>query len=110
MLVDWPFQPLTSRERVSVRARVWSKDGEASDRSEPASIKVGLLHKDDWTACFVGPDWDEDLRKPQPAPLLRREFDVCPGIKQARLYITALGVYEAQLNGGLAGHHVMAPG
>ena len=90
--------------------RAWSVDGGVSDWSEPASIEVGLLHSEDWTARFVGPDWDEDLSQPQPAPLLRREFDVRSGVQTARLYITALGVYEAQLNGVTVGDHVMAPG
>ncbi|HSK66917.1 MAG TPA: family 78 glycoside hydrolase catalytic domain, partial [Anaerolineales bacterium] len=110
VLVDWPFEPLSSRERVTVRARVRGMDGVASDWSEPASIEIGLLHLGDWTARFVGPDWDEDLSKPQPAPLLRREFDVRADVQSARLYITALGVYEAQLNGKVVGDHVMAPG
>ncbi len=42
--------------------------------------------------------------------MLRREFDLRQEVKQARLYITALGLYEAQLNGVIAGDHVMAPG
>ena len=33
-----------------------------------------------------------------------------PRIKSARLYITALGVYEAQLNGRVVGDHAPAPG
>src|SRR6185503_364691 len=33
-----------------------------------------------------------------------------PGVAQARLYVTALGVYEAQLNGVVVGDHVLAPG
>ena len=110
VLVDWPFEGLSSRERVTVRARVWGNDGQASEWSEPVPIEVGLLHPQDWTARFVGPDWEEDLSQPQPAPLLRREFEVRSGVKMARLYITALGVYEAQLNGSVIGDHVMAPG
>ena len=110
VLVDWPFEPLSSRERVSIRARVWSTEGEASDWSESAPIEMGLLHTQDWMARFVGPDWEEDLTHPEPATLLRREFDVRAGAQSARLYITALGVYEAQLNGNLVGDHVMAPG
>ena len=110
VLVDWPFEPLSSRERVTVRARVWGRDGDESAWSEPASIEVGLLHPVDWTARFVGPSWEEDLSQPQPAPLLRREFNVRSSVQSARLYITALGVYEAYLNGKLIGDHVMAPG
>jgi alpha-L-rhamnosidase len=110
VLVDWPFESLSSRERVTVRARAWGRDGAASDWSEPVSIEMGLLHPEDWSARFVGPDWYEDLSQPQPAPLLRREFDVRSGVQMARLYVTALGVYEAQLNGTVIGDHVMAPG
>jgi alpha-L-rhamnosidase len=110
VLVDWQFAPLTSRERVTVRVRVWDTHGQSSDWSEPVSIEAGLLCAEDWTARFITPDWDEDTSKPQPAPLLRREFDVRAQVKQARLYITALGVYEAQLNGVVVGDHVMDPG
>lgn len=110
VLVEWSFAPLASRERVNVRVRVWGTDGQSSDWSGPISIEIGLLYADDWTARFITPDWDEDTTKPQPAPLLRREFDVRANVKQARLYITALGVYEAQLNGETVGDHVMAPG
>jgi alpha-L-rhamnosidase len=110
VLVDWPFEPLTSRERVRVRARVWGNDGQGSDWIKPLLIEAGLLHAEDWSARFIGPGWDEDLSQPQPSPLLRREFEVRSGVQSARLYMTALGVYEAQLNGMVIGDHVMAPG
>ncbi len=110
VLVDWPFKRLASRERVAVRVRVWGQDGSASDWSEPATVEAGLLDLVDWRARFVSPDWEEDTSKPQPGPLLRREFELRAGVKQARLYITALGVYEAQINGSVVGDHVMAPG
>ncbi len=108
VLLPWPFAPLRSRERVLVRVRVWGSDGQESPWSEPRAVEAGLLSPDDWSARFVTPDWDEDA--PGPCPLLRREFDVRPGVAQARLYITALGVYEAQLNGAAVGDHVLAPG
>ena len=34
--VPWPFQPLASREQLSVRVRAWGKDGQPSAWSEPA--------------------------------------------------------------------------
>src|SRR5689334_12068246 len=110
VLIDWPFAPLASRERLTVRVRVWGMDGQSSDWSNPVPVEAGLLHAQDWTARFITPNWDEDTSQPQPAPLLRREFDVRAGVRQARLYITALGVYEPQLNGAPVGDHVMAPG
>ena len=45
-----------------------------------------------------------------PAPLLRREFAVRPGLTSARLYVTACGCYEATINGQPVGDDVLAPG
>ncbi len=110
VLVAWPFAPLTSRERLTLRVRAWGADGQPSAWSAPAPVEVGLLAPGDWEARFVTPDWDEDTTKSQPSSLLRREFAVRAEVIQARLYITALGVYEAQLNGATVGDHVLDPG
>lgn len=110
VLVSWPFAPLSSREQFSVRVRVWGIDGGLSAWSALAPVEAGLFHAEDWTACFVTPDWDEDTSQAQPLPLLRHEFVVRSGVTRARLYITALGVYEAQINGEIVGDHVLAPG
>lgn len=110
VLVEWPFPALASREALAVRVRAWSSDEQASDWSEPAPVEIGLLSAADWEARFIRPDWDEDTSQPQPGPLLRSEFDLRPGIASARLYISALGVYEAEINGVVVGDHVLAPG
>ncbi len=110
VLMPWQFTPLRSRERLAVRVRVWGQDGSASGWSEPAWVEAGLLQAADWTAQFITPDWEEDTSRAQACPLLRRDFDVRAGVRQARLYITALGVYEAQLNGTVVGDQVLAPG
>jgi alpha-L-rhamnosidase len=110
VLVPWPFAALRSREYALVRVRIWGSDGEASPWSARYPVEAGLLLTDDWTARFVTPAWDEDSGTSQPCPLLRREFDVGSGLVSARLYITALGVYEAQINGQTVGDHVLDPG
>lgn len=100
VLVDWPFAPLTSRERVAVRVRAQGPDGWTA-WSEAAHVEAGLLQPADWEARFVSPG---------NGSLVRGEFQVRAGVKRARLYATALGVYEAQLNGRVVGDHVLAPG
>ena len=57
VLVAWPFEPLQSRERVSLRVRVWGKDG-AIAWSEPVPVETGLLQPEDWNARFITPAWD----------------------------------------------------
>ena len=110
VLVDWPFAALQSRQQVNLRVRTWGVDGGVSNWSEPLGVETGLLTPADWSAQFITPAWDEDTTKSNPAPYLRREFTLQSGIQSARLYITALGLYEAQINGAVVGNHVLAPG
>lgn len=45
----------------------------------------------------------------RPARLVRSEFLVGAGLRSARLYVTALGAYEASLNGVRVGDALLAP-
>lgn len=110
VLVSWPFAPLSSREQLGLRVRVGGKDGGASAWSEIVSLEAGLLSASDWSAHFITPEWDEDPSLSNPSPYLRSEFELRAGIKSARLYITSLGLYEAELNGTVVGDHIFSPG
>ncbi len=47
---------------------------------------------------------------PQSVPILRKEFKLADKpIASARLYVTALGLYEMHINGSRVGNHVLAP-
>jgi alpha-L-rhamnosidase len=110
VLVDWPCEPLRSRERRSVCVRVWGDGAEPSPWSEPAPVEAGLLAAADWRAVLVAPDRDLGGRLDRPPVLVRRPFDVSGEVASARLYISAHGMYEARINGQLVGDHVFAPG
>ncbi|KAL4789747.1 bacterial alpha-L-rhamnosidase domain protein [Aspergillus venezuelensis] len=113
-LVPWPQpnQLLISRERCFVRVRAWGKEQrEPLPWSAPALIEGGLLGRDDWSGSFISAPWaEENLDRPVPEDLFRKEFKLPLKAQSARLYITALGVYEAELNGGRVGDYFMAPG
>ncbi|HET9143376.1 family 78 glycoside hydrolase catalytic domain [Actinophytocola sp.] len=106
VLVPWPDRPLAARERVRVAVRV---RGEVwSPWSEPATVAAGLLDPADWVARLVSPRTLGGLDAP--APVLRGELTVPGAVADARLYITAHGIYRAELNGRRVGDHVLAPG
>ncbi|MFD8307341.1 family 78 glycoside hydrolase catalytic domain [Streptomyces sp. NPDC059690] len=109
VLVDWPGPELGSRNRVGVRVQVWGEGAEASDWSPLTRAETGLLDRTDWTARPVTPDRDAS-DGPLPVALLRRSFSLDKAVTSARLYITAYGVYEAEINGSRVGDHVLAPG
>jgi alpha-L-rhamnosidase len=69
-----------------------------------------------WPAAMVlpaygGGPWGRNVRTPSPPPpYLRREFELDGRVERARLYATALGVYEARINGERVGDLELAPG
>ncbi|MFC8676324.1 family 78 glycoside hydrolase catalytic domain [Streptomyces griseorubiginosus] len=107
VLVPWPLPPLGSREACAIRVRVRGADQVAGDWSPPLHIETGLLTPGDWTAQAVSPRGTDSDRRP---PLLRKEFTAASDIERARLYVTAHGLYEIEINGRRVGDHALAPG
>ncbi|KAG2002880.1 hypothetical protein GB937_009416 [Aspergillus fischeri] len=110
-LVPWPHsRPLISRQKVSIRVRAWDPDGHGTEWSEPASLEVGLLDRSDWQCERIAAPWGPGTSEPDTEQLYRREFRLADSIVKARLYITAQGVYEAEVNGRRVGDQFLAPG
>ena len=111
VLVAWPAEPLPSRARRSVGVRVWgSGDDRSSVWSDSVAVETGLLEPADWTAQMIGIDEDRDPEGEQPPVLFRTEFDTRAAVVSARLYLTAHGVVEVEINGDRVGSDVLAPG
>ncbi|HEY3682189.1 MAG TPA: family 78 glycoside hydrolase catalytic domain [Streptosporangiaceae bacterium] len=107
VLVPWPFAPLASRTRAELRVRVRS-GGAWSPWSDPSSAETGPLRPSDWSARFVSPRDHGAIGAP--APVLSRTVALRDGIRAARVYATAHGVYTASVNGERVGAEVLAPG
>ena len=104
--------------------RVWDEAGSASGWSDPARFEVELDRTSGWHASWIGPGRireavtppsgagpvDPVARALTPAPYLRRAFTVDQPVTSARLYVTALGLYEARLNGRRVGDGFLTPG
>jgi len=110
VLAAWPFEPLGSRQAFSARVRVWDQAGQASDWSPAAQAETGLLQPGDWQARFISPEWETDSTHPLPVPFLRKEFSARGAVQSARVYASALGVFELEINGQVVGDHVLDPG
>jgi alpha-L-rhamnosidase len=102
--------PLTSRRRCYWDVALWDSDGVEGPASPPAVFEMGLLDRADWSASWVSTLIEEGGLTLPPAPLLRKSFHVTKPILQARLYVSALGLYEAHLNGRRIGDDYFRPG
>jgi alpha-L-rhamnosidase len=92
------------------QVRVADNHGHLSEWSKTARWEMGLLEAGDWKAKWISPDLVEDETKSNPSPLLRREFSVKKKVERARIYATAMGLYELNLNGKRVGDEYFAPG
>jgi alpha-L-rhamnosidase len=110
--IPWGGSELASRQGVAWQVRVWSAQGDATPWSKPATWEMGLLARGDWGAArwIEAPGREVD----QPLPIFARAFTVdaanrAPVVK-ARLYLSAVGLFQAELNGEAIGDEVLAPG
>jgi alpha-L-rhamnosidase len=126
---DVPYEgsPLARGSRYAWKVRVWDESLTRSDWSSPAWFEVELDPAGGWRGSWIRPGPagerfsppsepgapDPVARALTPVPYLRRAFVLdkpVGAVASARLYVTALGLYEARLNGGRVGDAVLAPG
>ncbi|MFZ6028524.1 MAG: family 78 glycoside hydrolase catalytic domain [Chloroflexota bacterium] len=110
LFVAYDGPALHSRQRITWKVRAWDQDGKASPWSKPAWWEMGLLERNDWAALWIGAPLAGGARTTVPAPFLRKAFTIGAKVLQARLYVTALGLYEASINGQRIGDAELAPG
>ena len=112
--VEYGGPQLESRKDYFWKVRVTTNTGDET-WSEPARWSMALLDDSDWQAGWIGIDsalnatdrMEGDSRLA--ARYLRKPFDVEGKVKNARLYISGLGLYECYLNGKRVGESVLAP-
>jgi alpha-L-rhamnosidase len=116
LYVKYDGTVLTSRQKVYWQVQFWDENGKKSSWSKVAHFELGLLNNDEWSGKWISIPHDQLTEKDYrgsllfPAQYMRKEIDIDKSIKNARLYITAKGVYEAYINGEKVGEDIMPPG
>jgi alpha-L-rhamnosidase len=110
--VEYGGPALTSERIYYWQARVADNHGHLSAWSKTARWEMGLLEAGDWKAKWITANLPEDEKKSNPAPMMRREFLVNgkKKVERARLYASAMGLYELELNGKRVGEEYFTPG
>lgn len=110
VLVEYAGPALHSGERVYWNVRVWDDAGNQAE-SETSFWEMGLLAAADWQpAQWIGGSLVGGIWTTVPLPYLRRAFQLDGAIARARLYVTALGLYECSFNGSRVGSARFTPG
>ncbi|WRT68754.1 uncharacterized protein IL334_005734 [Kwoniella shivajii] len=108
VLVPWPSTPLSSREIVHVKIRSKGNDEKYTNWSE-ITLEAAFLDRKEWKANLIsGPPQPKD--DPKEPFRLRKSFSISSNPSKARLYATAHGIYNVEINGQKIGDQVLAPG
>ncbi len=99
-----------SMQRMWWQVRIWDANNKATAWSEPAYWEMGLLGEADWKASWIRLGEEKDNLVSRPSQYFRKEFSLNKKVKSARVYVTALGLYELRLNGKKVGNDLFTPG
>lgn len=107
-LIEWPFNPIEEREEVVLSVQLQAKDGIwLGEPSEPLHVERAIGYPE---SDFIGVPWPEYATDHRRAPLVRTEFTLKDKPVRARLYMTAYGLVEAEINGNKVGDDILTPG
>ena len=124
---DIPYRgaSLAPARRYRWKVRVWDEVGRPGPWGPSAAFETALDPKTGWQGCsWIGLGSGHAPVDPpasqgpvdavtlalKPAPYLRRAFTLDQEFGSARLYATALGIYQFSVNGSPVGDSVLAPG
>lgn len=105
MRCAWGVAPVPMGTKVCWRIRLWDENDVPGEWTE-TSFETGIRR---WTAHWISGAYRANPLKRYPVDCFRKRFHA-ESIQKARLYITALGVYEAHINGIRCGNFILAPG
>ncbi|AMR33636.1 alpha-L-rhamnosidase [Mucilaginibacter sp. PAMC 26640] len=106
--VAYKGKPLAPHTKYYWQVKVWDNTKKASAWSEAGYWITALFNPADWQAKWIGPGFKEDTLRA--SPILRKTFNSTKKVSSAIAYITAHGLYEAQINGHRVGDAYLTPG
>lgn len=111
VLVPYDGPALQPHTRYHWRIRIWDHTGVVSAWSESVWFETGFLNP---LAPWPAAEW---IHRPiaaapsdRPAVELRKTFRLAAAPREARLYITARGIFEPHVNGARIGRDHLTPG
>lgn len=126
--ITYKGKKLRSNSHYFWKVSIWDKDN-LKHESNIEEFWTSILDSNLWIADWIGADskteyfpkqgFFQSVKEQYDLPdsinhegrslLLRNEFNCLNEIKNARVYVTGLGIYELYINGGRIGDHILAP-
>ena len=107
--LEYDGKPLEPHTTYTAQLTVWDDAGESAQAE--LNFETGKM-SEPWTAKWITDgDYHFTEKKVSPVPMtFCRRFGTEKKVKSARIYATAMGIYELSLNGSKVGDEFFAPG
>jgi len=127
LYIPYTGPSLKNSTRYRWQVKAWDEEGKETDYAE-ASFETGI---EKWEAKWIGYDKPDEgkaynPKKPfycaddyaegknelflPPAPYLRKEFEIPEKVKRAKLYVSAFGLIDVEINGKKVTENRLVPG
>ena len=100
--IEYSGRPLSPRTRYGVNVNIW--DNHKMTASKNTTFETGQMGK--WEAKWI----THTLPESAACPIFSKSFNCSKKIESARIYTTALGMYEIQLNDRRVSDEYFSPG
>ena len=108
IFIPYAGAALRSNHAYQVYVQVWDQSGKPSVIAK-SRFATAFLNTSDWKAKWISSGIAADSVDGR-IPHLNKSFVTAKKVKQARLFITARGLYEASINGKRIGDAYLTPG
>jgi alpha-L-rhamnosidase len=106
ILIPYSGPELSSKTKYFWQVRVKDNHGNTSAWSAVQYFQTGLKPAD-WSAKWITVEGKDTSKI---SPLFRKEVSLTKSVRSAMIYMTAKGLYEANINGKRVSDHYFAPG
>jgi alpha-L-rhamnosidase len=106
ILIPYSGPELASKTKYFWQVRIKDNHGNTSPWSAVQYFQTGLKSAD-WTAKWITVEGKDSSKI---SPLFRKEVSLSKNIRSAMMYVTAKGLYEANINGKRVSDYYFAPG
>lgn len=103
--VEYQGKPLEPREKYQVQIKVWDNLQQMSEKV--SEFETGVFGGQNLAANWIGLKKETQITG---CPIFFKDFQVKSQLTSARLYISAHGIYEADLNSEKVGDAFFTPG
>ena len=105
VLVEYAGPALQAEQVYEYRVMVWDNHEESAEES--GSFETGLLAGTNFQAKWISHPF---AKEETACPVFVKKISIKKAVKRARIYATALGVYEIKLDKEKVGDEFFAPG